>query len=1248
MQDAPAGPPTRSTDSGRYRVLTPLGQGGMGVVYLARDTVLGQDVALKTLRTHSPDEVYQLKKEFRSLADLSHPNLVQLYDLVVLNDECFFTMELIDGVDLVQYLRRGIAGAPDDPAHVGLDYRQVRETFRQLAVGLHALHAHGKVHRDVKPANILVEPTGRVVLLDFGLASALASDASQHSRVNTLAGTLAYMAPEQVAGLDVSAASDWYSVGLVLYETLTGQPPFVGPAVVSAFERTHRVPPTPREVVPETPADLDRLNMDLLSIAPDERPTGARLLERLSSPRRQAPPHPLLAVPADETRFVGRAGELTLLHAAFAATRTQGLSTVCLSGTSGIGKTALVEHLLSDLSGHPEPLVLRSRCHPQESIPFKAVDGAIDDLTRFLAHQPEADLEPFLAPDLAALGRIFPVLGRVNALAELLAAEDGGREPQEIRRRAFRALRELLSRIAERHPVVLWIDDFQWSDLDSAALLHALRVPPDAPRMLILLSLRSGAVPTASIASLFDADDAGGESPRAPQHMELAPLPEHETRELARQIIVGEGRAASERAVMSIARESAGSPFFACELARHLAGRGVVPGSDSDVAPRAANLMAQRVAELPAYDRRLLELVSVAGEPIQEELVYKVAGGREDTARVLGRLRAERLLRHAVTDDQLALDTYHDRVRETVVGLLSTDAYRSLHRELAAALEALPHPDPQRLVEHYFRANDLARAGAHAVASAERASAALAFDQAARLYHRALQLQAADRPLWILHAKLAVTLASMGRGAEAATSFVDAAGALAAHEPDHPEVSRLKRQAAEHYMRSGRHDEGLRVLREVLAHAGLGYATSPNRAIASLIVNRSRLWLRHALPWHRRAAALDARALERLEVCWSAGLGLGVSDSLRAADFQVRHALMAQRAGDVGHQARALATEALLMVWEGGERKRRRAGRLRVESERLARASREPNIEAYSMVLRTVGAFFERRLREAVVLADRAEALCRDKCVAVSWELANVQTIAVTARICLGDLANIGRRVHRTLREARERGDQYCLLMIRLGYCNLAWLAADEPDEAQRQARAALAQPFPATFTWPIYQGALAQAHIDLYRGDVAAGHQRMHTAWSALRTGGMLRLQPVRIEMRELRARCAVRAASVPGCAPRERQRLLGFARREIRRLAAEDVAWVAPFADALRGGIAASTGDTATAVDLLENAAQEFDHLDMGLNAAALRFQLAALLPAAEAPQRRAEQAAWMRDHGVRNPDRMAAVFAPWTAAA
>jgi eukaryotic-like serine/threonine-protein kinase len=298
-------PQTSAID--RYQILRRISAGGTGVVYEADDLERGLKVALKSISKPDVEKIYQLKREFRARVDLSHPNLVALYDLVIAHDSCFFTMELLDGVDLLTHLWGRKVGDPselaastlapmpiasaslsappgDDPITASsprptqCDLARLRAALPQLARGLHALHTAGKIHRDVKPSNIHVTSDGRVVLLDFGLVAELERSKAGEAFV----GTLAYMAPEQFAGdVQLTGAADWYAVGVVLFEALTGRLPFEGLPTRVLFEKQTVVTPRPSLIVQHIPRDLDDLCAELLERDPADRPTGDQLLRRL-------------------------------------------------------------------------------------------------------------------------------------------------------------------------------------------------------------------------------------------------------------------------------------------------------------------------------------------------------------------------------------------------------------------------------------------------------------------------------------------------------------------------------------------------------------------------------------------------------------------------------------------------------------------------------------------------------------------------------------------------------------------------------------------------------------------------------------------------------------------------------------------------------------------------------------------------------------------------------------------------------
>jgi beta-lactam-binding protein with PASTA domain/predicted Ser/Thr protein kinase len=247
---------------GRYQVLRKLGAGGMANVYLAEDQELGRRVAIKILNDrHAGDEqfVERFRREAKNAAALSHPNIVSIYDRGEAEGTYYIAMEYLDGRSLKELIvQRGPA-----PITVAVEYA------RQILSALRFAHRHGIVHRDIKPHNVLVDAEGRVKVTDFGIARA---GASQMTEAGSIVGTAQYLSPEQARGSDVDQRSDLYSLGIVLYELLTGSLPFNGDTPVEiAMKHLSTVPEVPSVRRPEIPRDLDLIVMRALAKDPDDR-----------------------------------------------------------------------------------------------------------------------------------------------------------------------------------------------------------------------------------------------------------------------------------------------------------------------------------------------------------------------------------------------------------------------------------------------------------------------------------------------------------------------------------------------------------------------------------------------------------------------------------------------------------------------------------------------------------------------------------------------------------------------------------------------------------------------------------------------------------------------------------------------------------------------------------------------------------------------------------------------------------------
>ena len=261
------------TYGGRYEVIEKVGQGGMAEVYRARDDLLGREVAVKVLAERlSTDSsfVERFRREAQAAANLSHPNIVSLYDFG--NDEAayFIVMELIDGRGLETVISDDGPLLPERAAEIAAD----------VARALDRAHTAGLVHRDIKPSNIMITSYGQTKVTDFGIARALGDGEQTMTQTGMVIGTASYLSPEQAQGNPVDARSDVYALGCVLYEMLTGRAPFQGDTPLSiAYKHVREDAQTPSSVNPDVPEALDAVTMKALAKNPDNRYQTAREMQ---------------------------------------------------------------------------------------------------------------------------------------------------------------------------------------------------------------------------------------------------------------------------------------------------------------------------------------------------------------------------------------------------------------------------------------------------------------------------------------------------------------------------------------------------------------------------------------------------------------------------------------------------------------------------------------------------------------------------------------------------------------------------------------------------------------------------------------------------------------------------------------------------------------------------------------------------------------------------------------------------------
>jgi Cdc6-like AAA superfamily ATPase/predicted Ser/Thr protein kinase/tetratricopeptide (TPR) repeat protein len=1190
--------------TGRFRVMRRLGAGGMGVVYEVHDRVRDEVVALKTLLRTSAADLYRLKREFRSLADMAHPNLVCLYELFVEEERCFFTMELVRGMSFVDYAR---GAAHDRLAHA----------LRQLIDGVAALHLAGKLHRDIKPSNVLVTLEGRVVILDFGLIAELLPQRA--GDVNDAGGgTPAYMAPEARSGAPPSEASDWYGVGITLYEALTGSIPVVGTFLDVALGMRTDDPPTPAQMVPDVPADLSTVCMGLLRRNPEQRLSGPEALRGLA---RETAPSTSKITPAAirDTPFVGRDRQLHVLNNAFLTVMNGGAAAVSVCGPSGIGKSALVRRFLSRFGMRDDVVVLSGRCYENESVPYKALDGVVDDVSRYLASIPRQHVERLLPPDVPALTQVFPVLLQVGAIEDARRDQElGNADPLGLRRRAFRALRELLGRLAERQSLMVYIDDLHWADADSVVLLEELLRPPRPPAMLTVVCFRS---------------EETGEKPflqallvRAGfgiwSAISLEPMTEDEAHTLIGALLpTNSTLTVDDKKVMS--REASGSPFVLEQLARY-AGVKRQPSQS----PTFAEMFATRLAALSPEARRFLETLAICGRPMAPELVCDACGVARERQSLVAMLRSSHFIRSSGSAERI--ETYHDRIREALAAELAPDAVRAIHRLIVQALVDKRTDDCEALFEHYLGAGEREPASIQASAAATKAAGALAFDRAAFYYRQALALTPDSTMAETWKEGLATALANAGRPAEAAEACLRVATGA-----NHPRRVEFQRRAAEQFLIGGHIDRGLDLIRTMLAGMGVRVPRSPRSALLWLLWRRARLRWRGLGFVPTPEDEIDPDTLLRVDTCWSAATGLALVDMISASEFSVHDLLMALDAGEPDRIARAMAMESAARgAYPTG---RKLSDRLFQQSKALARGVGNPHAIGLSILADALIASTRGEWKKAGTLSEQALAILRDQCVGVTWELSIAQNVVIWSLMYRGELRELCRQVPPLLANARSSGNLYIATEL-CTRSNYVWLTADDPDEGERETIDSIAQWSQKGFHRQHYSAMLARVQTALYRGDGEAAWRLLAEQQSRLRRSLLTRVQVIRIESFYLRARAALAMAS--SGSPR---RFVRVARAGARRIARERMPWSNPISLLLRAGIAHLEGQGPLTLSYLHDAADRFDRADMKLYAAVARRRIGALQD--DAPGRELQRQAedWMAAQHIRNPAAFTRMLAP-----
>lgn len=763
----------------RYRLDAEIGQGGMGTVYRAYDTVLDRAVAVKLL-THSglgTEGRARLLREARAAARLNHPNIVGVYDAGETapdlsggaSSQPFIVMELVEGESLY--------------ARWPIPLENVAGLAEQICAALDHAHTHGIVHRDLKLENILLTSTGVVKLTDFGLARSVASRLTSEGG---MLGTVFYLAPELALGQPFDGRADLYALGVLLYELVTGKLPFTADeplAVVSQHLYAPVVPPRAHnDAIPDA---LNQLIVSLLAKRPEDRPATAaevraalervRLGDDAVSLSELEPSHEFSVLDRIvRGRLVGREREMAEATA-FWKQALDGQSHVLLiSGEPGIGKSRLARELVA-LAEVSRAIVLKGECYAEGGAPY----APIAQLIRAPLQNPAwASAET----GAQALGLPDYVLADLITLSPDLRARyphlpsNPPLDPQSEQHRLFESVVAAATALAARAPVLLVLEDAHWADSGTLFLLRHLARRLQGQRLLLVLTYREVEIDEACC--LPDVlHDLNRE--RLATRIKLTRLTRAQTQKLL-GVMFGLAEAdITPELLDGLYRETEGNPFFLEEVCKTLLEDGQIYFADgrwqrptvSELhIPQSVRVTIQaRLGKLPASAQEALRLAAVLGREFDFDTLHTASGLNEDVLieALESATRAQIIEEARANGHGLTFAFAHALIPSTLRESISGPRLRVLHRRAAAAVEQLRPTDFEALAYHTGQAGDDQRASHFYRRAADRALARYANQEAERHYRIALELGGAEADRADSSAGLGEALFRLSRYAEA-------------------------------------------------------------------------------------------------------------------------------------------------------------------------------------------------------------------------------------------------------------------------------------------------------------------------------------------------------------------------------------------------------------------------------------------------------------------------------------------------
>jgi tRNA A-37 threonylcarbamoyl transferase component Bud32/tetratricopeptide (TPR) repeat protein len=730
---------------GRYQVRKLLGEGGRKKVYLVHDTVLDREVAFARIKTEKLDEDsrMRIKREAQAMGRLGdHPNIVAVYDFGEDDGQPYMVLPLLSGGDVEDLIQK--APGHQLPVETAIGIAQA------ISSGLAFAHSKGIIHRDLKPGNVWLSADGIARIGDFGLAVDV--DLSRLTASGMIVGTVAYMPPEQAMGGEITAKTDLYALGAMLYEMLAGRRPFIGEDALAVIGQHINTPPvSPAWHRPDLPPALEALVMQLLEKDPNKRTESAsavcRALERIESGQAGEKAGPA-ENPLYRRVFVGRESELRRMQSAFDDAMSGRGALITVVGEPGIGKTALCEQLSTYVALRGGRTLI-GHCYEEGSLSLPYLPF-VEALRDYVLSREIKELQEQLGSGASDVARIVSEV-RERLKIKLRPPKDSDEE----RYRLLQAVTGFLANAANVQPILLVLEDLHDSDKGTLDMLTHVSRHLAGTRLLVVGTYRDVEVDrnhplSAALAELRRITSY--------ERVLLRGLNADEVRRMLESIARQEVPWGLAEAVH---RQTEGNPLFVQEVVRYLAEEGLIKREDGrwrssretplemTIPEGLRDVIGKRLSLLGPECNQLLSIASVIGREFGLDTLRGVANVDEDVfVKALKEAVQMSVLEERSQPGIVRYRFTHAFFRQTLYEELIAPQRLKLHQQVARALEiqyaGRIDEHAAELAEHFSQSTDpadLSKAVSYGEIAAQRATSVYAWGEAVRLMEQALKVQ---------------------------------------------------------------------------------------------------------------------------------------------------------------------------------------------------------------------------------------------------------------------------------------------------------------------------------------------------------------------------------------------------------------------------------------------------------------------------------------------------------------------------